>query len=191
MRGLLLKWPQSRRYALESEVRELVGKLLYASEVVRPGKFFVRLMLHQLGLPPVKRWQEKLSGSSPRSRRTGRLALGPEFHADVGFWRLTMSEEFVRLGSHLSSPLHTFFLQRRSRTLVSDASGTAVGGHCLETGTWWRLDLNRNAKSRLSEHVKRHNDLSINVLELLGMVVTAWALVVGPAQGRGLGARMC
>ena len=142
--------------------------------------FFVRRMLNQLGLPPVKRWQEKLGGGSLRSRRAGRLALGPEFHADVGFWRLMMSDEIARLGSHLSS-----------RTLVSDASGTAVGGHCLETGTWWRLDLNRNAKSRLSEHVKRHNDLSINVLELLGMVVTAWALVVGPAQGRGLGARMC
>ena len=27
LRGLLLKWPRSRPYALESEVRELVGKL--------------------------------------------------------------------------------------------------------------------------------------------------------------------
>ena len=79
-----------------------------------------------------------------------------------------MSDEIARLGSHLSS-----------RTLVSDASGTAVGGYCLETGAWWRFDLDRNAKSRLSEHVKGHNDLSINVLELLGMVITAWALVVG------------
>ena len=134
LRGLLLKWPRSRRHALESEVRELVGKLLYASEVVRPGKLFVRRMPNQLGLPPVKRWQEKLGGSNPRSRRAGRLTHGPEFHADVGFWRLMMSKEFARLGTHLSSPLHTFFLQHRSRTLVSDASGTAVGGYCLETG---------------------------------------------------------
>ena len=88
--------------------------------MVRPGKFFVRRMLNQLGLPLVKRWQEKLGGSSPRSRRAGRLALGPEFHVNVGFWRL-MNEEFARVGSLLSSPLHTFFLQRRSRTLVSDA----------------------------------------------------------------------
>ena len=145
-RGLLLKWPRSRRYALESEVRELVGKLLSATEVVRPGKFFVRRMLNQLGLPPVKRWQEKLGGRSPRSRRGGRLALDPEFHADIGFWRLMMSEEFTRLGSHLSSPLHTCFLRRRSRTLVSDASVTAVGRYCLETGAWWRFDLDRNAK---------------------------------------------
>ena len=32
------------------------------------------------------------------------------------------------------------------------------------------VDLHRNAKSRLSE---RRNDLSINVLELLGMAITA------------------
>ena len=132
LRRLLLKWPRSRRYALESEVRELVGKLLYASKVVRSGNFFLRRMLNQHGLPPVNRWQEKLGGSSPRSRRGGRLALGPEIHADVEFWRLMMSEEFARLLSHLSSPLYTFFLQRRSRTLVSDALGTAVGRYCLE-----------------------------------------------------------
>ena len=137
---------------------------MYASEVVRPGKFFVRLVLNQLGLPPVKRWQEKLGGSSPRSRRAGRLALGPEFHADVGFWRLMMREEFARLGGHLSSPLHTLFLQHRSRTFVSDASGTAVGGYYLEARAWWRFDLDRNAMCRLSEHVQGHDDLSINVL---------------------------
>ena len=84
-----------------------------------------------------------------------------------------MSEEFARLGSRLCSPFHTFFLQRRSRTLASDAPGTAVGRYCLETGAWWQFDLARNAKSRLSEHVKGQNDFSINVLELLGMAITA------------------
>ena len=135
-------------------------------------------MLNQLGLPPVKRWRDKLGGSSPRSRRVRRLALDSEFHADVGFCRLMMSEEFVRVESHLSSPLHTFFLQRRSRTLVSDASGMAVRGYCFETGGWWRFDLDRDANSRLREDVKGRNDLSINAVEMLGMVITAWALVV-------------
>ena len=49
----------------------------------------------------------------------------------------------------------------------------------METEAWWRFDLDWNAKSRLSEHVQGHDDLSINVLELLGMVITAWAMVVG------------
>ena len=26
-------------------------------------------------------------------------------------------------------------------TLLSDASYTAVGGHCQQTGVWWRYDL--------------------------------------------------
>ena len=82
-----------------------------------------------------------------------------------------------------------FFLQHRSRTLVSNASGTAVGEYWLETGAWWRFDLDRNAKSRLSEHVKGHNGLSIDVLKLLGMVVTAWALVVGTGSRRRFGGR--
>ena len=144
--------------------------------MVRPGKFFVRRMLNMLGLPPVKRWQEKFGGGGQRSRRPGRLPLGPEFHADIGFWKLMVSEE---LALPLSSPLYTRFLQRHSRTLVSDASGPAVGGYCLETGAWWRFDVDQDAKSRLSQRVKDHNDLSINVLELLGMVITAWMFVVG------------
>ena len=88
--GILLKWPRSRRYALESEVRELLGKLLYASEVVRPGKFFVRRMLNQLGLPPVKRWREKLGGSSPRSK--GRTA-SPRPRVSCGRWVLAVDDE--------------------------------------------------------------------------------------------------
>ena len=43
LREVLLKWARSRRYALESELRKLVRKLLYTREVVRPGKFFGRL----------------------------------------------------------------------------------------------------------------------------------------------------
>ena len=98
-----------------------------------------------------------------------------------------MIEEFARLECHWSSPLCTFLLQCRSRTLLSDASGTAVSGYCLETGEWWRFDLERNAKARLSEHVQRHDDLSVNVLELLGMVITTWALVVGAGSRQRFG----
>ena len=49
----------------------------------------------------------------------------------------------------------------------------------MEIGAWRRFDLDRNAKSRLSEHDQGHDDLAINVLELLGMAIMAWALVVG------------
>ena len=67
------------------------------------------------------------------------------------------------------------------RTLFSDASKTAVGGFCLETGVYWGYELNDRERSRFcgsSGSVSFEDDLSINVLELLGMVVSAWVLVV-------------
>lgn len=78
----------------------------------------------------------------------------------------------------LSSPLHSFVLQPHSLTLVSDASGDAIGGYCLETGAWWRFDLNADERARVQNNVHTLNDLSINVLELLGMLVTAYLAVV-------------
>ena len=71
-------------------------------------------------------------------------------------------------------------LERPSqRTLFSDASNTAVGGFCLETGVYWRYDLDAGKRSRFcgsSKSVAGENDVSIDVLELLGMVVSAWVL---------------
>lgn len=53
LRALLQSWPASRTVAVETDVRSLIGKLLYLCEVVRPGKFFVRRMLTQLGMGPM------------------------------------------------------------------------------------------------------------------------------------------
>ena len=189
LRSLLLTWPQNRRYALEAEVRELVGTLLYASEVLRPGNFFVRrIHVTNVALPPVMRRQEKLGRSRPRSRKTDRLSLGPEVHSGVGSWWLMMSEDPARLGSHLSSLLHTVYLQLHYHTLGCDAPGTAVGGYCLETGAWWGFNLAQKASSRLSEHVEGHSDLFINIFEMIGMVVTGWALITGAGSMPRFGA---
>lgn len=54
LRALLEEWPGDRREAPVKEVRSLLGKLLHLSEVVRPGKFFVRRILNQLGLEQFK-----------------------------------------------------------------------------------------------------------------------------------------
>ena len=55
-----------------------------------------------------------------------------------------------------------------------------IGGFCLETGKYWRYELDPAERSRFygsSKAVAGENDISINVLELLGMVVSAWVLV--------------
>ena len=66
------------------------------------------------------------------------------------------------------------------RTLFSNASKTAVGGYCPETGVYWRYDLTAQEQSRFcgsSKSVRGVGDLSINVLELWGLVVSAFVLV--------------
>ena len=42
---------------------------------------------------------------------------------------------------------------------------------------WWRFDFDDDVRTRLREQVRGWDDLSINVSELLGMVVTSWILV--------------
>ena len=71
-----------------------------------------------------------------------------------------------------------FFLQPPSRILISDASGNGKGGFYPESGWWWRIDFTAGIRTRLHKRVCSRDDLSMNVFELLGMVITAWALTV-------------
>ena len=84
-------------------------------------------------------------------------------------------------GGRLSAPLLSLYLQPHVRTLWSDASGEAMGGCCLESGCWWRYDFDDNVRSRVRPKVFGRDDLSINLLELLAMTVTAWAFTVQAA----------
>lgn len=51
----LAEWPERRAATPESEVRCLIGNLLHVCAVVRPGNYFVRRMLHAVGLPQQNR----------------------------------------------------------------------------------------------------------------------------------------
>ena len=95
LRELLTEWPRDRRSAPESKLRSLRGKLLHVCEVVRPGKFFVRRMLNQLGMPPVQAWHERVRGpgrGDRSSRSRAHVRLGDEFHDDLSFWRLMVEK---------------------------------------------------------------------------------------------------
>ena len=58
-----------------------------------------------------------------------------------------------------------------------DASGDAMEGFFLGpepgSGVWWRFEFDDDVRARLRATVGDWNDLSIDVLELLGTVVTA------------------
>ena len=63
---------------------------------------------------------------------------------------------------------------------LSDATPNAIGGFYCQSRVWWRYDLSVDEQQRSSAHTTcaSHNKLSINLLELLAMVVTAYVMVV-------------
>ena len=153
MRDLLRQWSASRSHAPEAEVRLLIGKLLYLCKVVRPGFFVVDRMLNQLGLPPSQRWQDKCQSKLAASRGArvsadgrGCIWLGPEFHADVEFWRLIVAWGMRSSAGTPEAPFYGLYLQHPSYTLWSDAivgmrsAGTAsssvYGGGSILTPTF-------------------------------------------------------
>ena len=113
-----------------------MGKLLHVSEVVRPGKTFVRRIINQLGMSPVRPWDERFGVSGAgKGRRKLRacVCLGSEFRDGISFWRMVVQRALrSEGGGRLSAPLLSLCLQPHVRTLWSDVRGDAMGGYCLE-----------------------------------------------------------
>ena len=144
LRDLLRGWPVDRIFTSEKEVRSLLEKQLHVCDAVRGGTFLVRCMLNQLGLSPIKIWQGQFLTS--RVTRRTRFKLKPEFHADVEFWQSMLEAALGSASGTLHAPLYSFCRQPHSRILWSDASGDAMGGYCLESGAWWRVDFSDNVE---------------------------------------------
>ena len=107
--------------------------------------------------------------------------MGPEFHADASFWRLLVEGGLGSPTGRLSAPLYRSFLQPPTFTFEVRRLGRCHGGYFLGpepgSGVWWRFEFDDDVRARLRATVGDWNDLSINVLELLGMVVTAWIFI--------------
>ena len=92
---------------------------------------------------------------------------------------MVASEGLDAKGGSLSAPIYTLVARPPARTLFSVASKHAVRGYSLETGFWWRYTFNERARfCGNSTMVTRKNDISINFAELLGMVMSAWMLLI-------------
>lgn len=174
LREILGNWPRSRAIATCKQISELTGFLFHISVVIRPGKFFVQRLLAQANMP-----------SSPSasfvslSRR--RVVLGPEFHGDLEFWRWLVEAGIDKRKACRVAPMYRMVARPPFRTLFSDASKNAVGGYCLEMGWYWRYTLSEEEQSRFcgsSKDLLSQDSISINALELLGMVISAYMLVV-------------
>ena len=160
LRLLLAEWPPTRTYAPAKQVSQLAGFVMHISFTVCPGYFFVDRLLALVGMPRIAAG-DHFAG---RTANTGRrVALGAEFHADLEFWRWFAAKRVDALGGVLSAPMYQMLERPAQRTLFSDASKTAVGGYCLETGVYWRYDLTAQEQSRFcgsTKSVRGVNDLS-------------------------------
>ena len=114
------------------------------------------------------------------SIRGGVLPLGPSFMRISSSSGGLLIEVLTRASGCCRRRCIILLERPTRRTLFSDASKTAVGGLCLETGVYRRYDLTAQEQSRFcgsSKSVRGVDGLSINVLDLLGMVVSAFVLV--------------
>ena len=131
------------------------------------------------GIEPIGHWTSKIQSV----RKLANEACCPYsgVYADVAFWAFLIDRARGSAGESLGVSLHSFNLQLHK--LVSDAPSTAMDGYCSESGRRWQMDLEGEVQERQRVHKRDHKDLSINGLELLSMVITAWAFF-GPAGTR-------
>ena len=178
LRLLLVEWPPTRTYASAKPVPQLASSLMQIYFAVCPGSVFVHHLLASVGMPRMAAAGDLFAGCIANSGR--RVALGPEFHADLEFWRWFVDKAVDARGGVFSALMYHFLERWAQRALCLDASKTAVGRFYPETGVYWRYDLTAQEQSRFSgssKSVRGVDDSSINVLERLGMVVSAFFLV--------------
>ena len=157
------QWPSNRRSARARNVLSLAGKLWSLTYVVCAGRYFVWRLLRLTGLHNERH---------PRNQNV--VPLGSEFYADLSFWKWAISQKLLQSGGAGFAPCYTA-VRPPARHYLSDASFEAMGGYCIEHRLYWRYDLPPELTQELTEKVERRETctITINLLELLGIVVTA------------------
>lgn len=107
------------------------------------------------------------------------MSLGAQFHADLLFCKWAINCKLLQAGEAVSAPCYTALQRPTIRHYLFDASFHAVGGYCVERKVFWRYDLPREPTTELKEKAERRETctVTINLLELLGMVVTGWVML--------------
>lgn len=112
------------------------------------------------------------------------MGMGDETHRDLQFWKWLVKFDNGS-GQLLKVHVGNVVKRRPDRIWTSDASYEAIGGFCSTTGVWWRYDLNAEQALKLNKSKKAidgDGSIHINLLELLGMIMTAWVMVVVERQ---------
>ena len=165
--ALVDDWPHYRRRATAHEVFSTAGKLWNLTYVIRAGKYF---MWRLLRLTDLQTRTVKIQ-SHP-------VELGREFHDNLYFWNWAIDHELLTVGESLSAPCFTAIKRPAKRYYPSDASFDAIGGFCRKLRICLRNDLPLALSAELYRKAARRETCSvtINLIELVGMVLTAWVM---------------
>ena len=162
-------WPCDRKQASVQDVLSIAGKLWNLTYVIRAGRYFVWQLLRLTGLH---------TPASRQARTRKMVGLGREFHGDIAFWKWVLRQPLATRGESLSASFLLHVKRTPARLYLSDASFDAIGGHCPELKIFWRYTIS----AALSTELKRKgaanetSDITINLLELGGMFMTAWVV---------------
>jgi hypothetical protein len=179
LRVLVAEWlalAKANVRVYKRDVWRVLGKLLWASLVVRGSRAFLWRVIQLLG------------GKNARLGARGRMRAGVLL-GDFNFWSWALALDSRVVGV----PISVLVTRAPDRCWFSDASYTAIGGLCSVTGFYWRYVLDVEQRGRLIRSVRidgklvQDGWLHINLLELVGMVVTAWVIVVQCGQRPQLG----
>ena len=94
----------------------------------------------------------------------------------------------------MSIPMYRLVARPPCRTLISNAYKHVVGGFCLEADQYWRYDLSEQELARVCgsrKHLQCQDGVSINTLELLGMLISAYMLLFSVSVPWGTGTVYC
>ena len=154
----------------------IAGKLWNLTYVIRAGKYFVWRLLRITDLH-----------TQTGKKQSHSVELGREFHDDLDFWRWAIDHELLMAGESLSAPCFAATKRSAKRYYLSDdASFDAIGGFCRKLRIYWRYDLPLalSAKLKRKAACRETCSVTINLRELVGMVLTAWVMheLEGTAQ---------
>ena len=106
------------------------------------------------------------------------VSLGHEFHADL-LLEVGHRPRAPASRETLSAPCYSALKRPEKGHFLSDASFEAVGGYCVERRAYRRCDLSEEltVEIKCKAELRQTCTVTINLLELLGMVVTAWLIL--------------
>lgn len=138
----LEQWRQKTTCSMR-QMQSLVGKLNFASSVVRSGRIYMARLINLL--------------RNKKSHWAGQLALSPENLNDIQWWI-----EHVQLynGVAMESLMVNKKWEAPANTWSSDSSGTGLGGWSFKTGHFFHYEF---------DETLQQND--INSLECLALVL--------------------